>query len=740
MDPKRLAAAFAVGMALAACVLSAGGALAQARPKVALVLGGGGAKGAAHVGVIKVLEEMRIPVDCVAGTSMGALVGGAYATGMSAAELEKLITGVRWQDTFTGVAREDRPVRRKQLDFLFTIGLEIGIRDGLRTQGGLVPSQQIEAILRGIAARAHTTDDFSNLPIPYRAVATDILKGEVAVLARGDLGAAMRASMAVPGAFAPVTIGDRVLVDGMLVRNLPVDVGRQLCGDVVIAVSLASPPPRAEDMSNVLAVLGQAINLGTDLNERAQLATLRKDDVAVIVPMGTMGAGDFQRVPEAIPLGERAARELAPQLRRLSVSVAAYAAWRAGVGGATPVAGEIADIEVTGTQVVNPAVIEAQIRSRPGEPFDAQKASADANRIYGRGDFERVDFRFTDPPRRLDFHVTEKSWGPNYLLFDLSLLSDFGGESVFSLRADYQRRWLNSLGGEWRTMLQIGKPLGLLTEFYQPVDPAQRFFVAPSAYYNRNDSKLYSGDNALAEYQVTRYGLALDAGVALDTWGEARLGIDVGSLSATREVGSLAFPDVQGLNRGAFTGRFVYDSLNQAYFPTRGSYALANAYVSSKSLGAEDAYQRLSGGGQTVFSWRRSVVTASLEGGTPLGSTLPVFDQFAAGGPFRLSGLRVGQLRGQEYLLGSVNFRYRIAEITEALGSSVYAGASLEAGNVYKRLDGSSATGALFSSALYLGADTKIGPAYLAVGLSDTGQRALYLFIGSPAAGGLRSN
>jgi NTE family protein len=738
MNLKRTSAAMAAAMALAACLLQAGEALAQARPKVALVLGGGGAKGAAHVGVIKVLEEMRIPVDCIAGTSMGALVGGAYATGMSAAELEKLVTGVRWQDTFTGVAREERPVNRKKYDFLFTIGLEIGISDKVRTAGGLVPSQQIEEILRRIAARSSGVGDFSSLPIPYRAVATDILKGEVAVLERGDLGAAMRASMAVPGAFAPVTIGDKVLVDGMLVRNLPVDVGRKLCGDVVIAVSLASPPPKAEDMSNVLAVIGQAINLGTDLNERAQLATLGNNDIAVIVPMGTMGAGDFQRVPEAIPLGEQTARALAPQLKRLSLSPEAYAAWRAGLGTATVATGEIGEVVVTGTRVVNPAVIEAQIRSRPGEPYDPAKASDDANRIYGRGDYERVDYRFGEPPRRLQYHATEKSWGPNYLMFDLSLLSDFQGDSTFSLRADYQRRWLNSLGGEWRTSVQIGRPLGLVTELYQPIDAAQRFFVAPSAYYYRNLSKLYSGEDSVAEYKLSRYGVTLDAGAALDTWGEARLGIDIGSLDATREVGTLNFPDVKGVDRGAFTGRFVYDSLNQAYFPTRGSYGLASAYVSSKSLGADDAYQRLSVYWQTVFSWHRSVVSASLEGGTPTGSTLPNYDLFSAGGPFRLSGLSVGQLRGQEYAIGVVNFRHRIAEITEALGSSVYAGATLEAGNVYKRPGGSEARGPVYAGSLYLGVDTRIGPAYLALGAADTGQYAIYLFIGSPAAAGLR--
>jgi NTE family protein len=456
MNVNRAAAVALAGIALAALLLHPVEGLAQQRPKIGLVLGGGGAKGAAHVGVIKVLEEMRIPVDCIAGTSMGALVGGAYASGLTAAELEKLITGVRWQDTFTGVAREERPVHRKELDFYFTLGLELGIKDKVRTQGGLVPSQQVEEILRRIAAIAHNVTDFSRLPIPYRAVATDILNGDVVVLDHGDLGAAMRASMAVPGAFAPVNIGGRLLVDGMLVRNLPVDIGRKLCGDVIIAVSLASPPVKAEDLSNVLAVIGQAIALATDLNERAQLATLGKKDVAVIVPMGTMGPGDFQLVPEAIPLGERTARALAPQLARLSLSPQAYAEWRASLGSATAIAGTIGEIRITGTEIVNPAVVQAQIRSKPGEPYDPQKAAEDANRIYGRGDYERVDYRYGEPPRRLQYHVTEKSWGPDYMLFDLSLLTDLQGDSAFSIRADYQRRWLNSLGGEWRTALQIG--------------------------------------------------------------------------------------------------------------------------------------------------------------------------------------------------------------------------------------------------------------------------------------------
>ncbi|HSQ02397.1 MAG TPA: patatin-like phospholipase family protein, partial [Burkholderiales bacterium] len=254
------------------------------RPKIGLVLGGGGAKGAAHIGVIKVLEEMRIPVDCIAGTSMGAIVGAAYATGMSAHELETVITAVEWKDILASAPRQEVPVHRKNLDFIFTLGLEVGMKDGsVVMPGGLVPTHQIEGLFRRIVVGAGELSNFNELPIPFRAVATDLESGAMQVFDRGDLSVAMRASMAVPGAFAPVDYQGRLYVDGMLVRNLPVDVARKMCADVVIAVPVGNPAATRESLGTLLGVAGQALNIAIAANENEQLATLTPKDVSIPV-------------------------------------------------------------------------------------------------------------------------------------------------------------------------------------------------------------------------------------------------------------------------------------------------------------------------------------------------------------------------------------------------------------------------------------------------------------------------
>ena len=218
------------------------------RPRIGLVLGGGGAKGAAHIGVLRVLDEMRIPVDCVTGTSMGALVGATFASGMPPEEIEKAVLAINWSKTVGTEGLRDRtPIHRKLAGITYTNSLDLGIKDGqVKAASGLLKTQDIEDVIRGLVAGARLTKDFDDLPIPFRAVATDMLAGEMVVLDSGDLSVAMRASMAVPGAFSPVVIGDRVLSDGGMMRNLPVDIARDLCADVVIAVSLASPPPKAK--------------------------------------------------------------------------------------------------------------------------------------------------------------------------------------------------------------------------------------------------------------------------------------------------------------------------------------------------------------------------------------------------------------------------------------------------------------------------------------------------------------
>lgn len=706
-----------------------------ARPRIGLVLGGGGAKGGAHIGVLKVLEEMRIPVDCIAGTSMGAIVGAAYSTGMSADELAKVVSAVNWQETLESAPREGYTVRRKALDFLFTNGFELGVKDGkIVFPGGIVPTQQIEGLFRRIVAGARRTPDFDRLPIPFRAVATNLESGDMVVFDRGDLAVAMRASMAVPAAFAPVEVNGQLHVDGMLVRNLPVDVARKLCADVIIAVPLGNPAVTRDKLNSALAVAGQAMNIAIEANEKAQLATLTEKDVSIPVTLKDITSGDFYKVPEAIPIGEAAARSAAASLARYSLPPREYAAWRADLRKETSVAKvTIDEVRLVGLKVTNPAVVRNFITSKPGELFDPARAEADATHLVERGDYSSVSSQLVteDGKNILIFHATEKAWGPNYIKFDGNLATDFKGDLSWGLRVDYEKRWLNDLGGEFRAAAQIGRPNLALLQFYQPVEKTQTFYVMPALYGSQARRSVYQGNSEVAEFDVRRFGARLEGGAALGSWGDLRVGLLRGKVNAKKDVGE-DWVKAPGHNDvGAATARFYYDTLDKRLWATQGTLAYVSAYVSRTGLGADENYKVLDGRIGTTFSVGRNVFTVGARGGTDMGTHAPSYDQFALGGLFQFSGYRAGQLVGREYALGLVTYRRRIGDIDQSFGTGIYAGASLEAGNVWKRLDGTSAHGALASGSLYLGVDSKLGPIYLGYGRSEGGRGTVYLYIGS---------
>ncbi len=706
-----------------------------ARPRIGLVLGGGGAKGGAHIGVLKVLEEMRIPVDCIAGTSMGAIVGAAYSTGLSAEELAKVVTAVNWKETLESAPREGYTVRRKALDFIFTNGFELGVKDGqIVFPGGIVPTQQIEGLFRRIVAGARQTPDFDRLPIPFRAVATDLESGEMKVFDRGDLAVAMRASMAVPAAFAPVESSGRLYVDGMLVRNLPVDVARKLCADVIIAVPLGNPVASREKLGNALAVAGQAMNIAIEANERAQLATLTAKDVSIPVLLKDISSGDFDKVPDAIPIGEAAARSAAGALTRYSLPQAQYAAWRAGLREVTSVAKvRIDEVKLVGLKVTNPEVVRNFITSKPGEIYDPAKAEADATHLVERGDYSSVSSQLVteDGKNVLVFNATEKTWGPNYIKFDGNLATDFKGDLSWGLRVDYEKRWLNDLGGEFRVAGQIGRPNLFLAQFYQPIEPTQTFYLMPSVYGSQARQFVYDKNSEVGLFDVKRYGGRMEGGVAMGSWGDLRLGVLRGWVDVTKQTGE-DWVKAPGKNdAGAATARFYYDTLDKRLWATDGTLANVSLYVSKTGLGADENYKVLEGRIGTAFSYGRNVFTVGARGGTDLGTHAPSYDQFKLGGLFQFSGYRVGQLVGREYALGSVQYRRRVGDLNESFGTGIYAGASIEAGNVWKRLDGVSAHGALVSGSVYLGVDSKLGPIYLGYGRSEGGRGTVYLYIGS---------
>jgi NTE family protein len=499
------------------------------RPKIGLVLGGGGAKGAAHIGVLKVLEEQHIPIDYIAGTSMGAIVGSLYASGLSAAEIEKILTSVDWKDLFTDTPpRQEIDFRRKQEDYQFLTKLELGLgKGGFRLPKGIVGAQKVNVLFETLMLHASDVTDFDKLPIPFRAVAADLETGEMVVIRSGSLAAAARASMSVPGVFPPVAVDDHYLVDGGIVRNLPIDIVKGMGADVIIAIDVGKPLLKRDKLGSALSVMGQMLDIMIKKNVAEQIALLGEKDVFIRPELGDIESGDFERGAETARLGEQAARTQVESLRRYSTSEQEYGTFLARHHRDLVTSVKVASVKVGGTERVSPETVASRIEVKPGETVDVASLERDAQRVYGLGDFERVDYRLSRQGDAYDVMIraTEKSWGPNYFRIGLALDSDFEGDSNFNLLAEYTMRWLNRLGAEWKNQLQIGTTMMLFSEFYQPLNYSRFFFVAPRVEWKQWPVDVYDGDRRVAQYRIRTLEGGIDLGIQPWTYGEARLGL-----------------------------------------------------------------------------------------------------------------------------------------------------------------------------------------------------------------------
>src|SRR5262245_58566713 len=386
---------------------------AQAQPRIGLTLSGGGARGIAHIGVLKVREELRAPVHCVTGTSMGAIVGGSYAAGATATELETFVLKANWDDVFRDAPpRAEISTRRKIDEYKTLFAPEYGIKKGLVLPKGVIAGVSIHGFFRLLTQQAVEIGDFDKLPSPYRAVATDIETGEAVVLSKGSLSRAMRASMSVPGALAPVEIDGRLLVDGGIANNLPIDLARKLCGDVIIAVNIGTPPLKREEVTSTFTVGVQLINFLGKANVERQLRSLGPRDILIAPDLGDISAGSFERSADAIRVGEEAARAAANSLRRYSLPPEQYAALRKRQIRESGTLGAVDEIRFEGLQRTNPEVLRSLLESRAGEELTEEKVSADLRRIYGRGDFESIDYLIREDQGRrvMVIQPREKDW------------------------------------------------------------------------------------------------------------------------------------------------------------------------------------------------------------------------------------------------------------------------------------------------------------------------------------------
>jgi NTE family protein len=705
------------------------------RPRIGLVLGGGGAKGAAHVGVITMLEDMRVPVDCIVGTSMGALVGGTYASGRSAASLQDAIGQISWSQTiaFQG-RREHLPMRRKLAGRTYSNNLEFSFRDGsVAAPRGFINTQNIEQTIRYLVGSSLGAADFDELPIPFRAIATDMMTGEMVVLDQGDLAQAMRASMAVPGIFAPVTVDGRTLGDGGLTRNLPVDIARQTCADVVIAVAVPTPPPAPEALQSPITMVSRTLDVLIGANEREQLATLRPGDVSIIVPMGDIGTGSFERVAEAIPLGRRAAEQQRDELRRYSLPLAEYQAWRAATQRRSGASAQIGEIRVAGLQRVDEDYVRSRIDLQPGDEVDERALAEAMSRVFDLGDFESVQYALEGGPPgpTLRVDVAEKP-GPNLLRFDLGIGMGTEGGNAFVLAADYLRPWINPLGGEVHGRLQIGRTSRAELSLYQPLDPAHAWFVEPGAQLQRSTEDIFIGDDAATRYNFDSGFAYLEGGRTVGTRSELRLGLRSGVQSATREISYPGLSNIDSEGYGGATLRFTYDDRDRDALATRGWLGRLDYYQSLDALGADAPdYGRLEALLATSVPVEADLVLLRATGGARLEGELPFYDLFTLGGPISFPGLQLGQLRGTSYWAVSSAYLHKVADISPLFGQTLYAGAGLTAGDMAGRIDGIDEA-PVFSGSLLFGGRTPLGPLSVALSTTSSDDWTIVLTLGRP--------
>ncbi len=702
------------------------------RPKVGLVLSGGGARGAAHIGVIRVLEELRVPIDAIAGTSMGSIIGALYASGMDIDEIERAVNSIDWADAFDDdPPREKRRFRDKQEDRDFLVKSAPGYEDGeLKFPSGLIQGQKVDLILSELTLPVAAVKDFDQLSVPYRAVATDIATGQAVVIGSGNLSVAMRASMSVPGGFSPVEFGDKLLVDGGVSNNVPVDVARDMGADVLIVVDISTPLTPKEKLNSVLAITDQLTSIMTRSNTERSLATLTERDTIIVPQLGDISTMDFGRAGDAVPLGEVAARQQADRLRTLSLSDKDYAMHLAARTTRWPAPPVIEFVRIDNRSRLDDAMLASRIRAQPGQPLDVEALEEDIGTIYALELFQAVTYELVEENGQtgLEISAVEKSWGPNYLQLGMQLQSDFEGSNSFNLATSYTRTGLTALGGEWKTILQIGEEPRIFSDVYLPLDIDSRYFFNPFVEYQKTNVNVFSGEDKLAEYRVDAIGFGLEGGRNLGEWGEFRTGWRLATGEADVLVGDPALPDID-FDVGNIFARLSWDTYDNLYFPHSGQLGRIEWAAFRDAFGDDQNLDQVElSAGVALGRGRDSLVLAGRVD-TTLDEDASVENLFRLGGFLNLSGYDVNELSGQHSAVAAAIYFRRVNDFHLL---PAYLGASLEAGNTWNDRDEIDFDNVLLAGSLFFGVDSPIGPLYTGYGYGEGGRSSVFMFLGSP--------
>ncbi len=705
------------------------------------MLSGGGARGIAHVGVLEVLEKLHVPIDAIAGTSMGAVVGGLYSSGLSPEQIEATVRSMDWQEAFRDrPPREDLTLRRKQEDENFLVKFPIGIKNGRPVlPKGLIQGQSLTEMLRRLTLPVARITNFNDLPTPFRAVATDLETGQEVVMGSGDLTSAMRASLSAPGVFAPVERGGRLLVDGGVSDNVPVDVARAMGVDVVIVVDVGYPLLPRNKMTSVTAISSQMLAILMRRKSAQELALLGPHDILIRPALGDTSSFDFGNVNPLLGVGAAAAWQMRNRLAALSVSPERYAAYqkrRASLRRPPP---RIHFVKVqTGSEAYSQP-IEELFHDMIGKQLDPDAVGRRITTLYGEGGLDTLDYRLVrqDDEYGLLLDARGNSIGPNYVRFGLSLQDDFEGDSYYDLAARYVVSDITRTGGEWVTDAQIGQTSLLSTEVFLPLSHFSGWFVMPHTSVKDRNLPFFIGQAERAQYRVDTFDYGLDFGKQFGNWGEIRTGVYREEDKSRLMIGDpddsqLPFPPHQIFGSRTYFARFTYDTLDDINFPHFGEQAMLQWSGERNVVGGAPNLNQVTFNFLAAHTWRdRNTLSLSLSGGSDLDRPTDLLMEFPLGGFLDLSGMKQYSLWGPHYGIGRLLFYRKVDRGGPGyFDVPIYLGMSLEAGNVWQNMSDAKFTNLHKDASLFLGLDTFLGPVYLGSGFDDHGNQAFYLFLG----------
>jgi NTE family protein len=705
----------------------------ETRPKIGIALSGGGARGIAHVGVLKALEELRVPIDYIAGTSMGSIAGGLYASGLSAEAIRRILEQTDWESIFNlKTERNQLSYREKQNQRrLFQMELGLDNNYSFSASAGLVGGQNLFLALKRITKGIHT-DDFSKLPIPFKAVAVDINTAESYLLETGDLALALRASMAVPFAFAPVKIDGHLLVDGGILNNLPVDVVRAMGADIVIAVNISTPLEEIESNSSFLTVALQSLDTALIQNTRR---ALENADIIITPKLKNYGFTDFQKGNEMVAKGYEAVKKKAALFKGLSLTPAAYARYRANVEAkklATSNSITPRFIKFRGNKRTSTGVLRGRLNNLIGHKLKIADIEAETKRLMSLNDFEQITYQIIENKqgqKGLLFDVREKRWGPSYFRFGLNANTTFNDKLEFSILLHHERLNMTRFGAEWVSEIEIGSGYRLFSEFYRPLDYRREYFIAPYAEFNRVFMDVFKNKQGIGEYDLKRLNLGFDFGFNFDNVAELRTGFAHKRVVADLRLGNPDLLPIGNIYENLLKFSFGYDTLDDNIFPKHGTKINLTTEFSPKLIGLNNNYQKLMFSIHRVFPINQQfTLTTNANIFTFIDTNPPKYEQFSIGGINYLAGYPEGDIIGKHALFLQMGWIFDPVKEHNPL-SMKWLGL-LHFGNAWDNNEDIRINNLLFGGLGGVAWNTPLGSLFLGAGYTSGGALNYYLSLG----------